>query len=442
MKKYWLRFLLGTACLFLFACSDEVSSKDNPVYLTMWHVYGSQSNSPMNKLVEQFNNTVGRKEGIRVSVTSVSNSTAIHFSLVAAAQNSPGEGILPDMFVSYPKTALNIGPERLADWKTLFTPKELHEFVDSFIEEGTINGRLVTLPITKSTNALFINATIFDKFAKETGASYEDLATWEGVFKTAKRYYDWSGGKAFFKYDDWLHYSMVNTISLGGQFLAGNTVNFDDPKFQEVWKQLAREAVLGHVCLLDGYSTTALMTGEAICGVESSASILYFNDKVTFADNTTLPLRVAVLPVPRFEGAKPLAIQRGAGLMIQKSTPEKEKACAVFAKWLTDVEINVPFVTSCGYLPVKKEAYDKVLRDKVPGAAKQDQIMLYDAISKIYAECSFLIPPYSDEYGELERRFGQIQTALFKKYRGHGNSPASMDDLVSAMFDEFRQNIE
>ncbi len=442
MKKYWLRFLLGTACLFLFACSDEVSSKDNPVYLTMWHVYGSQSNSPMNKLVEQFNNTVGRKEGIRVSVTSVSNSTAIHFSLVAAAQNSPGEGILPDMFVSYPKTALNIGPERLADWKTLFTQKELHEFVDSFIEEGTINGRLVTLPITKSTNALFINATIFDKFAKETGASYEDLATWEGVFKTAKRYYDWSGGKAFFKYDDWLHYSMVNTISLGGQFLAGNTVNFDDPKFQAVWKQLAREAVLGHVCLLDGYSTTALMTGEAICGVESSASILYFNDKVTFADNTTLPLHVAVLPVPRFEGAKPLAIQRGAGLMIQKSTPEKEKACAVFAKWLTDVEINVPFVTSCGYLPVKKEAYDKVLRDKVPGAAKQDQIMLYDAISKIYAECSFLIPPYSDEYGELERRFGQIQTALFKKYRGHGNSPASMDDLVSAMFDEFRQNIE
>ncbi len=439
MKACWLHTLLIVLCCTLGACTDPADRK--PVSLTMWHVYGSQTSSPMNKLVEKFNNTVGKKQNIRINVTSISNSTAIHFSLVATARDIPGEGIMPDMFVAYPKTALAIGPDRLADWKTLLGKEELEGFVPSFLEEGTINGQLLVLPIAKSTSALFINATIFDKFARETGAGYDDLKTWEGVFKTAARYYDWSGGKAFFKYDDWLHYSMLNTVSLGGAFFAENSINFDDQAFRKVWMSLAKEALAGHVCLLDGYSTTALMTGEAVCGVESTASILYFNDKVTFADNTTLPLRIAVLPVPHFDGAKPLAVQRGAGLIIQKSTPEKERACAVFARWLTDTENNLPFAAEAGYLPVKKDAYGKRMQDCVPEAKRQEYVMLYDTIAKIYAESTFYIPPYSEGYGELERRFCNAETEIFKKYRGRRAKDLSPDIFCPAMYEELRQGM-
>ena len=35
--------------------------------VTLWHVYGGEVNSTMNTLVDEFNNTVGREQGVRVS---------------------------------------------------------------------------------------------------------------------------------------------------------------------------------------------------------------------------------------------------------------------------------------------------------------------------------------------------------------------------------------
>ena len=409
--------VLGLTML-LGGCSESPLQPKKPVTLTLWHVYGGQTDSPMNRLVERFNETVGREKGIIVNVTSLSNSTDILFALVAASKKHPGAGELPDMFVSYPKTVLAIGPDRMADWKDYFSESQLKEFVPSFLEEGVINARLVLLPVAKSSNALFINATIFDQFAQETGARYEDFATWEGMFRMAKAYHKWSGGKAFFKYDDWLHYSMMNTAALGGTFFKNNAINFQDAAFRNVWSKLAISAISGEVCLLSGYSTTAMMTGEALCGVESTASVLYFKDTVTFPDNTTIPLQLKILPVPCFEGSKPLAIQRGGGLGLVKSTKEKEQAAAVFAAWLTAEENNVPFVIETGYFPVKDAAYRGFLEKNDSRFQSQKYRELYSTVQKTHAEYQFYVPPYFEDYGKLEKIFSEAQVELFKKYRG------------------------
>lgn len=44
-----------------------------------------------------------------------------------------------------------------------------------------------------------LNKTDWDKFAADTGASLDSLSTVEGVTQTAAQYYEWSGGKAFFR---------------------------------------------------------------------------------------------------------------------------------------------------------------------------------------------------------------------------------------------------
>lgn len=49
----------------LTGCSggkDQLSASD-PVTLTMWHVYGSQTESPLNELIDQFNRTEGQGKG-------------------------------------------------------------------------------------------------------------------------------------------------------------------------------------------------------------------------------------------------------------------------------------------------------------------------------------------------------------------------------------------
>ncbi len=434
--------LFTAGSLLLSACRDSVLDPDDPVSLSFWHVYGAQTDSPMNRLVREFNQTVGQKEGVVVNVTSLSNSTAMHFPLVAAAKGEPGAGLLPDIFVAYPKTVLAIGPERFMDWNKTLSPETLASFVPSFVQEGTVDGRLVMLPVAKSSSALFVNAGIFEKFAAEKGFSYGDLLTWEGMFRVAEAYFQWSGGKAFFKYDDWLHYSMVNMASFGKDLFKDGRIDFDSPQFARVWKQLAKAAASGHVCLLDGYSTTAMMTGESICGVESIASILYFKDRVTFPDNTHMPLTLSILPVPYFAEAEPLAIQRGSGLCVPKSTEQKEKAAAIFAEWLTREENNLPFVMAAGYMPVQNAAFERIrdpqnIVSPTPNAEK-----LYQTVNRIRDGYRFWVPPYFDSYGELEKKFCEEQMRIFARCRAEfAGRPVTPEDL-DAMFEEFRAVME
>ena len=431
--------LLG---LTLSGCRDSVLDPDDPVSLSFWHVYGAQADSPMNNLVREFNQTVGQEKGVVVNVTSLSNSTAMHFPLVAAAKGEPGAGLLPDIFVAYPKTVLTIGPERFADWKGLLKEETVRSYVPSFVEEGSVDGRLVMLPVAKSSSALFVNSVIFDSFAKEKGFSYDDLLTWEGMFRAAEAYYEWSGGKAFFKYDDWLHYSMVNLASFASSLFQGDRVNFDAPHFASIWKQLARAAVSGHVCMLNGYSTTAMMTGEALCGVESIASILYFKDQVTFPDNTRMPLRLRILPVPCFEKAERIAIQRGSGLCVPKSSEKKEYAAAVFAEWLTSEEHNLPFVMTAGYLPVQSKTYERIRDPKNIVSPTPNAKELYRTVNRIRDGYRFWVPPYFDGYGELEKKFCEEQMKLFARHREALRGKAPSDELLETMFKEFRSVME
>ena len=72
--------------------------------------------------------------------------------------------------------------------------------------------------------------------------------------------------------------------------------------------------------------------------------------------DTITPIDCLVLPVPAFEGGEPYIVQQGAGMVVTKSTPEKEAAACDFLKWFTQVENNLKFSCSSSYLPVLKEA--------------------------------------------------------------------------------------
>ena len=63
-----------------------------------------------------------------------------------------------------------------------------------------------------------MNKTAFDRFAAETGASLDELATWEGLYAVAEQYADWSGGKCFFAHDYHFNYFQVGVESLGERF--------------------------------------------------------------------------------------------------------------------------------------------------------------------------------------------------------------------------------
>ena len=354
---------------------------------------------------------LGKQKQINVQVTSVSNTNTIHELVLAAANEEPGAPELPDLFISYPKTVLALPDDSiLVDYKDYFSEEELSDFIPAFIEEGTIGDHLVIFPVAKSTEIMFINQTIFDRFSQETGIGMEDLDTWEGLYKAAETYAEWSDAqtpdipgdaKAMFVHDYYFNYFQVGVESLGEDFFQGNKLAFG-PVFQTVWEPLAQAAFKGGVWLKGGYATESIRTGESIVSVASSASILYYSDVVTYSDNTSEDITIVSRPCPVFENGEKLVMQRGAGFCTVRSTPEREQAAVTFLKWLTEPEHNVEFVTRTGYMPVTRSAFENELPKAIEELESAKYVSLYQAYLDTQRNYEFYVPPQLQSYLSLE----------------------------------------
>lgn len=403
--------LLSALILSCFTGCSGTPKEETPTTITVWHVYGGQTDSPLNDLIEQFNQTVGKERQINVQVTSVSNTNTIHELVLAAANGEPGASELPDLFVSYPKTVMALPDDGiLVDYRDYFSQEELSAFLPAFLEEGTVNDRLVVLPVAKSTEIMFINQTIFDRFSQATGVTIEDLDTWEGLYRAAEIYADWTDdqtpdipgdAKSMFVHDYYFNYFQVGAQSLGEDFFRGDVLAFG-PAFQTAWEPLARAALRGGVWLKGGYATESIRTGDSIVSVASSASILYYSDMVTYPDNTSEDITIISRPCPVFENGEKLVMQRGAGFCTVRSTPEREQAAVTFLKWLTEPEHNVEFVTRTGYMPVTREAFENELPEAIEGLESAKYASLYEAYLDTQANYEFYVPPQLETYLSLE----------------------------------------
>ena len=364
MKNRILATVLLSALLFtLSACGEKsLLNKNDPVSLTFWHVYGEQAGSPMDLLVQEFNRTVGQERGVQVKVTGMSSASQIGGYLKDAQSGGKGVQEMPDLFTCHISDATALGEENLVDWHDWFAEEELADFVPGFLSDGTAeDGRLLIFPVSKSTQLLMCNGSGFARFSDATGVRYDDLATWEGFYDAASKFYDWSG-KPFCALDYPIRAVELCAMEHGsGDFYTENGwYDTDNAVFKESWMQFARSLAQGHVVVSDLYSNTQVMTGDVVCGLGSSAAILYYNDTVTYPDNTQEPMNLHVLPIPKTAGADALMTQAGVGLCAYKTTEQKAEAAALFVRWLTEAERNLDFVAQTGYMPVRSDAFDAI----------------------------------------------------------------------------------
>ena len=364
MKKRLFSLLLVSALVFTLSGCGEKSllRESDPVTLNFWHVYGEQSGSPMDLLVQEFNRTVGQEKGVRVQVTNLSSASKIGGFLKEAQKGGRDAPEMPDLFTCHISDATALGSDNLVDWNAWFTAEELSNFVPGFLADGmTEDGTLLLFPISKSTQLLMCNGSGFDRFSAATGVGYEDLATWEGFYDAAGRFYDWSG-KPFCALDYPLRLVELNALEQGsGELYKGSWYDLTNETFRASWMEFARALVQGDILISDLYSNTQVMTGETLAGLGSSAAILYYNDFVTYPDNTTEPTDLLLAPLPHAAGtATPLMPQAGVGLCAFKTTDQKAEAAAVFLRWLTEQQRNLEFAADTGYMPVSSAAFDAI----------------------------------------------------------------------------------
>lgn len=157
-----------------------------------------------------------------------------------------------------------------------------------------VGDRLSVLPVSKSTHVLYLSGGEFDRFSAATGVTYDSLATWDGFFSAAEEYYRYSGGKPFCAFDYFLRAVELCAVSEGADpasFYRDDWYDFSDGTLKACYLRFAEAIAKGHIVIADLYSNTQVMTGETPAGMGSSAGILYYNDTVTYPDNTSAAMQ-------------------------------------------------------------------------------------------------------------------------------------------------------
>ena len=122
MKKILALLFSVMLVIGMTGCSEPtLLDPNNPVTLSLWHVYGEQADSPMNQLIAEFNATVGLEKGIVVTVTNVTNTSKIGGQLKSAMEGEPGAAEMPDLFSVHTSHAGLLGAENLGDWNEWFS---------------------------------------------------------------------------------------------------------------------------------------------------------------------------------------------------------------------------------------------------------------------------------------------------------------------------------
>lgn len=441
MKK--LSVLLLSVCMFILVLSGCTNSNkpspSNPVTLTMWHNYGGDMQKSMDTLIDKFNSTAGKEQGIIINVTAISSSSELNETLEMIANGDPGAPQIPNIFTGYPKIAIQLQEKgMLTNLDNYFSKKELDSYVAEFVKEGRLSdGGLYVFPLAKSTEILYVNKTLFDRFAEATGASQDDLLTFEGISKLSKMYYDWTDsktpdilndGKQFFTADSWFNIAEVGMEQLGTSlFDKNNNLALNDKNYEYIFNNFYLPASTGGVAIYNGYSSDLSKTGDLVCSTGSSAGILFYGDTVTYPNNITEKVEYSILPYPTFNEGKKVALQRGGGLMVAKADAKKEYAASVFIKWLTASEQNMEFISSTGYLPVTKKSFEQDMTSHLESLKDLRIKKMLSAVLDMYKNYSFFTAPAFSQFDEISKNYDKNFKSIINEQRklyleGNGNS--------------------
>lgn len=410
MKKRWIALFMTCmmAVSLLVGCgrskTEETKMKveldpDNPVTLKIWHYYNGTQQATFDKLLDKFNATVGKKQGIYVEGYGHGSVADLEKAITSSVNEEVGAEDMPDIFSTYADTAYSIEKKgKLADLSQYFTKKELSKYVDSYIKEGYLNNDkgLYLLPVAKSTEILLLNKTDWEPFAKACNVSVEDLKTTEGITKVAKKYYEWTDaktpnvpndGKAFYGRDSMSNYFVIGMKQMGKEIFEvkdGNvTVNTDKKLLKRLWENYYVPYVSGYFAAYGKFRSDDVKTENILAYTGSTSSAFYFPQQVEGEDSSH-KIDYEVLEAPIMEGGENYKVQQGAGMAVTKSDAGHEYAASVFLKWFSKKEQNLEFVCQSSYMPVLKEAnnmksIDKVIKEK---KLKMDN-KTYDCMKKI-----------------------------------------------------------
>lgn len=387
--KYRIKVFSAVMCLIMGVFSagcgkkaETVLDPREPVVINLWHSYNAYAKKEFEQKILEFNETLGKEKGIIIDTFGYGSSEELDRALFNSANKMIGSETLPDIFLAYPDSASRLDSlAPLVAFDKYFSEDELGEYRTEFLGEGIWGEQAAPkmIPVSKSTELLYLNATKWEEFSADTGISEEALKSWEGIAMASEEYYSWSGGEAFFGMNSFNDFALLSAAQLGTfvyQESDGKTVfHYPEEIAKKVWDVYYTPHIKGYY-KSNTFNQDGIKSGRLMAYVGSSAGAGYFPPEVIVDGSFSYPIECRVLPYPVFLDGYGYMTQRGANMAVFASEPAREYAAVEFLKWFTEPEQNIEFTISTGYIPVKKAALSspEALQDYVSGSNNRDAV--------------------------------------------------------------------
>lgn len=430
----------------LTGCIGGRQEPPPPVTVTVWHYYNGAQQIAFENMVSEFNDTEGKEEGIVVECHSQAGVENVLKVVLDAEAEKQGAAAMPNICSAYADTAYQMyQKDLLVDLLDYFTDEELGNYYQGFLNDGKFSeDKMMILPVAKATEVLVLNRTDWEPFAREYGLDLEALATYEGITKTAELYYEWSKGKAFFGRDAMANLFFAGAVQNGFELATeqdGKTrLHLDRDFFRKLWDNFYIPYVKGYFTKNGKFCSDDMGTGEIIAYIGSSSGADYIPDKVMVSDRRGYNIETCVLPCPVFEGGVKAAPQQGAGMVVLRSDPEKERASVAFLKWFTEESRNKEFAVAAGYLPVTaKELTSLELQQILPQDQDKRSIEMAQTAGKMLLEYKMYIPVATKDMQTIR---GILEKSLLLKAQADREAGLSAQEAEQEQrFEEWYQEI-
>ena len=352
---------LSTAALSATGAKEEPKGE---VTITWWHSNSGVLGEATNKLVDEFNATIGKEKGIHVDAVYQGKASDVLTKAKAFWQSGDYED-LPDLVQLDAQAVLDIRDNpALVNMQDLAEENgyDLDQIVESARISQTYKGKMIGMPFNSSTILLYYNKDALDEEGIDHApVDLDELAEDSArlVQKNEKGEtvrYGFAGVPTTYELTAWIGqqngYSLMVDAGNGHDGIPSKVV-FDEngtmANFLTKWKKL-----YGTGGLLNATSgvSTAFASGKTAMMATSTSSL------TTLLAMTEGKFTLGVAPLPRVDDKATGGVNIGGGALYSlKNNSGHQNEAFEFVKFAVSAEEQLDWHIATGYFPVNEGTY-------------------------------------------------------------------------------------
>ena len=475
MKKFLaIIMLLALTMTMLFSCGPkpnpdpdtdkkvgnfevpEVGYDGSEVTITFYHTMGSNLTDVLDPYIAEFNklypnihvvhSKIGGYDDVRDQIsteitTGAQPNIAYCYPDHVALYNLAGSVITLDNLINstIEVTRADGSKETLG-----LTKDQIADFIEGYYNEGKQfgDGLMYTMPLSKSTEVLYYNATFFAKH------NLTPPTTWNEMEELCKKIKEIGPKSIPLGYDseaNWFitmceQYGSPYTSASGDHFLFDNETNREFVKKFREWYQkgyLTTQKIYGAY-------TSGLFTStnevKSYMSIGSSAGATH--QRPTANADGSYPFDVGIATIPQVSETNKKVISQGPSLCIFKKAnqnPQEVVASWLFVKYLTTtVEFQAEFSMTSGYVPVIKSVSDNTEYKKfIDGANGGTNIAALSAKVCLEQEEAYYTSPAFDGSSKARDQVGALLAKCLS-----ANDGGDVDAMIKKAFEDAIEECE